>query len=99
MTYNQKTTKQTSYYSINYDLNEPNKDYTSLEEALKKLGAHKILETSWQVATEFTLVELCNYLVSSKGIDRNDDFVITEIKEPSKKTQMYNAPNFTRKHN
>jgi len=94
---NQKTTKQTFHYSINYDLNEPSKDYTNLEKALKKLDARKMLKTSWQVTTELTLTELCEYLFSSKGIDKNDDLVINEIKEPSKKTQIYNAPNFTQK--
>lgn len=87
------------YYLISYDLNVPEKKYTVLEEAIKRLGSgEKILETTWMLHTEFTLDNLYSYLVSSKGIDENDDLVIIEVKEPNDATYIYNAPNFRARH-
>jgi hypothetical protein len=87
------------YYLISYDLNAPEKNYTVLQEAIKCLGScKKMLETTWMLHTEFTLDNLYSRLLSSKGIDKNDDLLIIEVKEPNDATCIYNAPNFSPRH-
>ncbi|MBI4095179.1 MAG: hypothetical protein HY435_03235 [Candidatus Liptonbacteria bacterium] len=63
---------------ITYDLNAPGKDYTSLYEAIKNLGAWwHYLDSTWLVDTQMTTSQVSNQL--KPKMDQNDHFLVIRV--------------------
>jgi CRISPR/Cas system-associated endoribonuclease Cas2 len=73
-------------FTVSYDLNKT-KNYQILWDALKKQGAHRILESVWLINTSSTLKEVLNWL---KGLVDNDDS-LTVIKFAKSDLEFSNA--------
>jgi len=64
-------------YSISYDLLQPGKDYTKLTDALKGLGAVKILYSEWVLKSTSSAEQLRNHL--QQFIDENDRLLVAGL--------------------
>jgi hypothetical protein len=65
-------------YLISYDLNKPEKDYPKLWEALKEIGAKKVLYSQWAVSrVNTTSAGLRDYIW--KFMDSNDRLLVADI--------------------
>ena len=63
---------------ITYDLNKPGKDYGSLYDAIKKIGAWwHYLDSTWLVETSMTTLQISEQL--RKETDENDYLLIIRV--------------------
>ncbi len=69
-------------YVISYDLNEPGQDYQALYDALKNIGAKRVLESQWGVRrSNTTAAKLRDHFW--RFMDRNDRLLVTSIDSSS----------------
>lgn len=61
-------------YLVTYDLNKPGQDYTTLFEALDKLGAKRALLSTWVLRSDYTSAQIRDYL--RRFIDANDRLLV-----------------------
>ena len=67
-----------STYMIAYDLNAPEKDYTSLYAAIEKYATHwRYLESNWLIETSDTAVQIWDKL--AKELNANDQLFIARL--------------------
>lgn len=65
-------------HAISYDLSKPGRNYDSLFEAIKTLGAWcHALESTWVVNTTLSAGQVRDRLI--KVIDSNDHLLVTEL--------------------
>jgi hypothetical protein len=64
-------------YLIVYDLERRSEDYEPLLDALRKLGALHALYSKWVLRTDYTAVQLRDYL--RQFIDTNDLLLVVEL--------------------
>ncbi|MBQ2883651.1 MAG: hypothetical protein IJE43_07780 [Alphaproteobacteria bacterium] len=64
---------------ITYDLRQPNRDYESLYDAIKKCGSHwwHYLESTWLVDTNISVDECVNRL--RQTMDTDDNLLVVDI--------------------
>ena len=69
---------QIPVYSITYDLNTPGRDYNSLYEEIKALGAWAhYLESTWFVDSSLTADSIRDKLI--KVMDNNDTLFVAKV--------------------
>lgn len=74
-------------YSISYDLRQPNRDYTSLYEEIKKIGDYfHPLESNWFVRTNWDAQDIYDKL--RPYIDDNDLILIIRVDQSDKQGWM-----------
>lgn len=68
-------------FLISYDLDKPGQNYESVHKLLKKLGAKRVLESTWALKSHDTSCEaIGNALRPPNGpLDKNDEFVVVEF--------------------
>ena len=67
-------------YVISYDLRKPGRDYKSLTDALKGIGAQRVLESVWAARRDQTSAEkLRDYF--KKFIDSNDRLLVVAVSD------------------
>lgn len=65
-------------YLISYDLNEPDKDYSSIINAIKSYETYcRVLKSQWFIRSDKTAAEIEEHLL--KHIDGNDRLLICEF--------------------
>jgi len=65
-------------FLIGYDLNKTGQDYTSLKDAIKKLGTWwHCLDSTWIIKSDSTAVNIRNYLQGF--IDSNDELLVLNV--------------------
>ena len=74
-----------AYFMINYDLNR-DKDYTTLIDELKRLGAAKSALSSWFVELGNTTVEVRNHFL--QYVDDDDILIVTKFETKPRYTRM-----------
>ncbi len=67
------------YYIIIYDLVAPGRDYGTLWEALGKLDATKILESTWFLGSAESASSVLAHLV--RLVDENDRLLVVEVSD------------------
>ena len=64
-------------YLISYDLIAPHKEYPPLLDALKKMGAAKVLLSEWLVRSDLSAKDIRDML--KKTIDANDKLLVVAL--------------------
>lgn len=64
-------------FTVDYDLIAPGRDYTALGNALRKLGAERILLSKWVLRSNTSASQIRKYLI--QFVDRNDRLFVAEL--------------------
>jgi CRISPR/Cas system-associated endoribonuclease Cas2 len=65
-------------YLVTYDLNKPGQDYQSLFAALQRLGAKRVLYSTWVLrSTQYSAKQIFDYLLTH--IDAGDRLLVTPM--------------------
>lgn len=65
-------------YLINYDLRSPNRDYTSLIQAIKSYNYYaSCLESCWYIKTDVSIENIRRHLSST--MDLNDSLLVVDF--------------------
>lgn len=68
-----------SLFLVDYDLNNPGKNYDSLISAIKSYSCAKICKSSWAIKADSSAEQIRNHL--SNHIDRNDTLFVCKISD------------------
>lgn len=66
-------------FGVSYDLRQPGADYSSLTNALRELGAKKVLLSHWVLRSPSSAVQIREYL--KQFIDTGDRLFVAQISD------------------
>jgi hypothetical protein len=66
-------------FMVSYDLLKPGQDYTTLFAALEKLGAKRVLLSTWALRGNYTCAQLRDHL--TRFIDANDRLLVCQVSD------------------
>lgn len=85
-------------YLIAYDLNEPRKDYETIERAIKVISKGKgarCLRSTWIIQSDLTSSDDISSLIRD-AVDFDDDFIVVKVAEHPHGRLPKNALDFIR---